>query len=121
MKNSDFLSFKGVKHFSPDMGWQHLSNALVQLQERVPPANDQQQLIPVLKDAIIQVEGWAGHDPLDMQWLHVASQVNQLTDCMNAQRLYREKLQALDKNVQELRESIKKNLDAMSQKMMSQP
>jgi hypothetical protein len=40
---------------------------------------------------------------------------------MNAQRLYREKLQALDKNVQELRESIKRNLDAMSQKMMSQP
>jgi hypothetical protein len=118
---TDFLSFKGVKHYSPEQGWQQLSDALHYLQERSAPSQDQLQFIPVLQDALIKVDHYSPQDAMGDEWHTVAGQVSQLTDCMNAQRLYREKLLSLDKNIEQLRESIKQNLDQMSKKMVSQP
>lgn len=119
--SSEFLSFKGVKHYSPEQGWGQLSSALHQLQERVEPHGDLHALIPVLKDEFSQEIKMPAMPPtaLPDEWRVVAAQVSQLSDCMSAQKLYQERLQALETNIAKLRESIKSNLESMAQKMVT--
>lgn len=119
-----FLSFKGLKQYTPGEGWGHVAapgkvaskpipdnvptlteTPDVQAQDKDSPLSD--QLIGELFDQLRA----SPNDELTQTWRTIAAEVNLLTQRMALQRELQDRLHKLDQDVAELRQSIVEHLE----------
>ena len=134
-----FLSFKGLKQYTPEDGWGQV-NAILQSHTQPPPAAAQQahtptpprQVVPDNVPTLTETfDSGADHaspmfdplihelfeqlrvppsDELTQTWRTIAAEVNLLTERMALQRQLQERLQKLDQELVVLRSTILSHL-----------
>lgn len=134
-----FLSFKGLKQYTPEEGWGQV-NAILNahshsneptlhapakepVPEDVPTLTDVEEEItrdpsavfdPLINELFEQLKV-PPNDELTQTWRTIAAEVNLLTQRMALQREFRERLQKLDQDVQDLRGNILEHLRDVQQ------
>ena len=128
-----FLSFKGLKQYTPEEGWGQV-NAILQshaqtaptpparpapaVPENVPTlteepeaprAADSQMFDPLISELFEQLRV-PPSDELTQTWRTIAAEVNLLTQRMALQRELQERLQKLDQEMHDLRGNIMQHL-----------
>jgi hypothetical protein len=128
-----FLSFKGLKQYTPDEGWGQV-NAILQSHTQTPPPApkpiapavpenvptlteepeaaakaDTQMFDPLINELFEQLRV-PPSDELTQTWRTIAAEVNLLTQRMALQRELQERLQKLDQEMHDLRSTIMQHL-----------
>ena len=134
-----FLSFKGLKQYTPEDGWgqvnailqshaQPQSHASTRAQHSAQPASAAPENIPTLTEEPSNNQNSEGpmfdplihelfeqlrvppSDELTQTWRTIAAEVNLLTQRMALQRELQERLQQLDREMKDLRGTIMQHL-----------
>lgn len=131
-----FLSFKGLKQYTPEQGWEQVNDLLHAHRQTTPPpitsANEPMAVpdnVPTLTDIPDPSEGPASSlfdplmnelfeqlrvaptDELTQTWRTIAAEVNLLTQRMALQRELQERLNKLDQDLVDLRGTIMDRLN----------
>jgi hypothetical protein len=128
-----FLSFKGLKQYTPEEGWgqvnailqshtQPAAQAPVPVPENVPTltehADAQERSSPIfdpLINELFEQLRVAPSDELTQTWRTIAAEVNLLTQRMALQRELQERLLKLDQDLLDLRGTILSHLSDVQQ------
>jgi hypothetical protein len=125
-----FLSFKGLKQYTPENGWgqvnsilqSHTQQASAQKQPSVPdnvptltetpdvPAGQTSPMFDPLIHELFEQLRVPPSDDLTQTWRTIAAEVNLLTERMALQRELQERLQKLDQELVNLRGTILSHL-----------
>ena len=122
-----FLSFKGLKQYTPEEGWGQV-NAILQSHTQPAPAasvpdnvptlteepsaptpGDTQMFDPLISELFEQLRV-PPSDELTQTWRTIAAEVNLLTQRMALHRELHERLQKLDHEMKDLRATIMQHL-----------
>jgi hypothetical protein len=130
-----FLSFKGLKHYTPEQGWGQVNDLLHAHRDNTypsAPANEPKAIpdnVPTLTDVpdpsedpsspifdplmneLFEQLRVAPTDELTQTWRTIAAEVNLLTQRMALQRELQERLQKLDHDLVDLRGTIMQRLN----------
>jgi len=129
-----FLSFKGLKQYTPEQGWGQVNDMLQAHRQTTPPmpANEptavpdnvptltdvtetgeelSQALFDPLMDELFEQLRVAPTDELTQTWRTIAAEVNLLTQRMALQRELQERLRKLDHDLADLRGTIMERLN----------
>lgn len=131
-----FLSFKGLKHYTPEQGWGQVNDLLQAHRDNSPPptpANEPKAIpdnVPTLTDVpdsnekdaspslfdplmneLFEQLRVAPTDELTQTWRTIAAEVNLLTQRMALQRELQERLNKLDQDLVDLRGTIMQRLN----------
>jgi len=134
-----FLSFKGLKQYTPEDGWGQV-NAILQshtqqqaaAQAQAQPTQPVPENVPTLTETFDQAQDSAAvfdplinelfeqlrvppSDDLTQTWRTIAAEVNLLTERMALQRELQERLQKLDQELVNLRGTILSHLADVQQ------
>ncbi len=119
--NSDpqFLSFKGLKQYTPEEGWGQVNAMLadnVPTLTETPDAPDPGATMfdPLIHELFEQLRV-PPSDELTQTWRTIAAEVNLLTQRMALQRELQERLQKLDQDMVHLRTTILSHLTDVQQ------
>lgn len=130
-----FLSFKGLKQYTPEQGWGQVNDLLQAHRNNPPavtPANEPQAIpdnVPTLTDVpevnedhspslfdplmneLFEQLRVSPTDELTQTWRTIAAEVNLLTQRMALQRELQERLNKLDQDLVDLRGTIMQRLN----------
>ncbi len=134
-----FLSFKGLKQYTPEQGWGQVNDMLQAHRQTTPlhpPANEPTAVpdnVPTLTDVPDSSEDLSSPlfdplmselfeqlrvsptDELTQTWRTIAAEVNLLTQRMALQRELQERLNKLDQDLTDLRSTIMERLNDVQQ------
>jgi hypothetical protein len=132
-----FLSFKGLKHYTPEDGWGQVHNLpppLAPAAKAIASAPAKPENVPTLTDTLEDAPVQSNHpladpsmeslfdqlravpnDSLSHTWRTVAAEVNLLTQRMALQRELKERLRQLDQDLVNLRSTILLHLREVEQ------
>jgi hypothetical protein len=123
-----FLSFKGLKQYTPEEGWGQVHNlnpvqAPAPAPENVPTLTETPEHEPVpgspdfdaSMETLFEQLRAAPNDPLTQTWRTIAAEVNLLTQRMALQRELQERLRRIDQDLVNLRSTILHHLQDVEQ------
>jgi hypothetical protein len=123
-----FLSFKGLKQYSPEAGWGqvHTLNTATTpppVPDNVPTLTEtpEPELDPTAPgfnesmDALFEKLRASPNDQLTQTWRTIAAEVNLLTQRMALQRELQERLRRIDQDLSDLRSTILHHLQDVEQ------
>ena len=133
-----FLSFKGLKQYTPEQGWGQVNDMLQAHRQAMPatPANEPHVVpdnVPTLTDIpdpsedpssplfdplineLFEQLRVSPTDELTQTWRTIAAEVNLLTQRMALQRELQERLRKLDQDLVDLRGTIMERLNDVQQ------
>jgi hypothetical protein len=139
-----FLSFKGLKHYSPEEGWGQVNDILqsrlhtpseinasrmqhAEPEERIPTLTesaspfrtreqeDEPQMVDPLIHELFEQLQTPPSDELTQTWKTISAEVNLLTQRMSLQRELLDRLEKLDADIQILRSGILEHLQEVQQ------
>ena len=133
-----FLSFKGLKQYTPEQGWGQVNDMLQAHRQAMPPtpANEPHAVpdnVPTLTEVpdpsedpssgmfdplineLFEQLRVAPTDELTQTWRTIAAEVNLLTQRMALQRELQERLRKLDQDLVDLRGTIMERLNDVQQ------
>lgn len=127
------LAYKGLMHYDPDEGWARVDpeaqadanvepQPVASLSPRMSEAHDFHQVSPsaegfVSQDPLLEELFDQLHDPQSDEvanhWKFIAQRVNLLSEGMSQRRQIKQQLQDLDAELDDLRQTILKDLDSL--------
>ncbi len=116
MTDEKFLSFKGLKHYDPGMGWVAVSNFSNQpmpvdaAPDNAPSSQPEQVLQDPLLGELFEQLHQPPQDELAHNWKVIATSVSILSQRMNQQRELRQRLLSIDQELDKLRSTILQDL-----------
>ena len=134
-----FLSFKGLKQYTPEQGWGQVNDVLQAHRQTTPPtpANEPHAAVPdnvptltdipdpsedpssplfdPLINELFEQLRVSPTDELTQTWRTIAAEVNLLTQRMALQRELQERLRKLDQDLVDLRGTIMERLNDVQQ------